>query len=406
MMLLLRNVGRRIALTAAIVLSFSLSSSTADAQALTSSRAAAAQPSSARSLGIAPVHGITALAAAPPSSEEPWGTVVMAWCEWSAPPAHQTVMLGEWSLQTGRWLHRQVLRRQPLCPPTMPMSWSGARLAIAIGNDAERITELVLLERNLSSTGATFREKHATRFEDASAPSLDADGRTIALATYEEQRPIVGPSGETPPPRHALHVRLFDPQSLRIVSARMFRGDRLLRPWMPEPSGHAIRLLGDRLYVALAEDDPRVVAAGVPSLATERERTFPMRDTERSPSSSAVVLNRMGGDLLVGVSDTQVLSADLATVARDPTPIRQPIAYDTATHRVLATDGVPVTLAGWRVQVIDGHAAKSAPYPLESGERLQILFAHGRRVVIGALDPADPADPDATTVTRAIRVLP
>jgi hypothetical protein len=367
---------------------------------VTTAHAAPRPPAGVQSLGIAPAHGVSAIAGAPPSLDQPLGTLLVTWCE--SPLDAPTVRLGEWSLQSSRWLAVHVVRRQEHCPVTLRMVWSRQRIVLGLGNDAAGETELVVLER----AAARFTEVQAITFENAEAPSLDADEHRIALATYERRTPLVaaGPTSRSAPPAHALHVRVLDPATLQIRGARVFCGAHLLRRHAnPDAAGHAIRLLGDRLYVAVADDDPHVVATRLPSLATEVERTFAVPQHLRTPSSSSIVLNRLGETLVVGVGATHVLSARLDEVATSTAaPTTGPIAYDAASRRVLATDGASMTLDGWRVRVIDTFGRKEGPYSVD-GEALGVVFAHGRGVVLGALYAPGPS---ARAPTWAIRIVP
>jgi hypothetical protein len=343
-------------------------------------RADAPSRPGAQSLGIDPgeYSHLASVAAAAPSAEEPLGTVLIAWCEWSA---DSTVHLGEWSLHHARWLQRGVVRHKQSCPVTLRLAWSKQRLVFVIGTDPGATTELIVMERKERAAGLAFAEVSKVTFENAEAPSLDVDDRFIALATYERVTPIdpVLPNMRTAPADLALHARLLDATTLQIVGARMFRGEHLLRRHnIPHHAGFAIRLLAGRLYVAVADHDPRIVAARLPSLATDFERTFRVPASLRDINSASLVLNRAGENLLIGIESTYVLSPKLETVAKhDRTAITFPLAYDSPTHRILAIGGEPVTLAGWRVRV--------GASPLGDDGKT-VLFAHGRGIVLG--DPA------------------
>lgn len=355
-------------------------------------------PAGLRSLGIVPSGPITAVAAAPPSKENALGTILVAWCD--DPFGAPAVRVGEWSLEGSRWIDKAIVRRVQLCPETVRMVWSRPRLVLALGYDGAGTTELIVLRRD----GARLDEVHAVTYDNAEAPSLDADERFIALATYERRKPLVAGTERTAPPFHGLHVRLFDPATMQLVAARVFCGPHLLRRHtQPEAAGHAVRFLGGHLFVAVADDDPRVVATRLPSLATEVERTFPVPQSLRTPSSASIVLNRMGEALVVGVDATYVLSPKLDVIAKHAAPIANPIAYDTSTRGVLATDGEPATLDGWRVRRADAFARKAGPYSVD-GEPLGVLYAHGHGILFGALAPPRPAR--TAPSTWAIRVLP
>lgn len=164
-------------------------------------------------------------------------------------------------------------------------------------------------------------------------------------------------------------------------------GEHLLRPHqVPRLASRSLRLLAGSLYVAVPDDDPRIVSLRLPSLATERERTFAVPASLRTPFSSSIALSTVGDGLLIGVGETFVLSPKLVTVAHHRAPITQPIAFDRSSGRILATDGEPCTLASHPVRVLRDGAA----------EEKIVIFAHGRGVVIASTEDA-PA---------TIRVLP
>jgi hypothetical protein len=363
-------------------------------------RADARPPAGVRSLGILTSQPVATLEGAPPSKGDALGTVLVAWCE--DPFGAPRVRLGEWSLLASRWITTETVRRAELCPTTLRMAWSRQRLVFVLGHDSAATTEVVVLARS----GGALTEAEALVFTNAEAPSLDADDGFIALATYERRAPLTTNtrSSKVEPPFHALHVRLLDPATLRVAGARVFSGPHLLRRHAsPEAAGHALRLLDGRLYVAVADDEPRIVGARLPSLATEVERTFPVPPSERTPSSSSIVLGRMGTSLVIGVGTTLVLSPRLAIIAKHALPITQPIAYDAASRRVLATDGPATSLDRFRVRVVESFARKEGPYALD-GEPLGILYAHGRGVLFGALDQPNPGQ--SGPALWAIRVLP
>ena len=350
-----------------------------------SAHATEPRQTAASSLGIEPDDGvIAAIAAAPPSPEHTWGTIVLAWCESGAPDRASAVYLGEWGLREERWIGRTVIRRPEYCPRTISFARSAERLVVAVGSSFA--AEVVVFER---AAGGTFEEKAALTFDDVHGPSLDADENVIALGVYEQRTPVLQmrESSSTPAPVHVLHVRLLEPSTLRVVSARVFRGEHLLRPHqVSELAGHALRLLGGRLFIAVPDDEPRIVAARLPSLTTERERTFVVPSHMWTPFSSSIVLNRMGGSLLFGIDQTFVLSPALEMIARHHWSIVNPIAFDSHSRRVLATDGVPVTLDGYRVRVVSDRFEKM---------KTCVLFAHGRGVII-----------DQTQPIAALRVVP
>ena len=229
-------------------------------------------PSSTRLLGIAADTSLRPLAGAPPSKAEPLGTLMVAWCE--GPTEAPAVRLGEWSLHASRWLSSAVVKRVELCPRVIHLAWSRQRLVMALGYDSAGVTELRVFERHDATLMLTGEET----FENAEAPSLDADANVVALATYERRAAWLAPSAaaRAEAPVHALHVRLLDPSTLRVLNARVFFGDHLLRPAAhPEAAGHAVRLVTGQLQIAIAEDAPREVTVKVPSLAGDsRPRTL------------------------------------------------------------------------------------------------------------------------------------
>lgn len=297
-------------------------------------------PAGARALGLVTEQPLAALAGAQPSAAEPLGTVMLVWC--SDPFAAPAVHLGEWSLQSSRWLSNEVVRRPELCPVTFRMAWSKARLLLVIGHDSAELTDVVAFDR--SGSAAKLTEAASITFENAQAPSLDAGEHVVALATYERRAPVEttrGPS-RLEPAVHALHVRLLDPTTLAVVNARVLTGPRLLRRHgHPEVAGHAVRLRGDRLDVAVvfADHDPRVITTrALPSLATDRER------------------------------------------------------------------GEATALEGFPPRTLGTFDRKEPPYTY-AGEALGILPVHGHGVVLGALHPM-PADGRSGATPWAIRVLP
>lgn len=226
-------------------------------------------PSGTHPLGIVTDTGLDAIAGAAPSKAEPLGTMMVAWCE--DPFGAPAVRLGEWSLHTSRWLSSAVVKRVELCPVVFHMAWSQQRLVLAEAYDSAGVTELRVFERQLTGLVETG---HAS-FENAEAPSLDAGESVIALAAYERRTPwlAVSRSARVEPPFLALHVRLLDPSTLRVLNARVFFGEHLLRRAAhPAAAGHAIRLADGRLQVAIAEDTPREVTLKVPSLGGDVRR--------------------------------------------------------------------------------------------------------------------------------------
>jgi hypothetical protein len=341
---------------------------------LSPARASANGPkAAAHSLGIEPDAGVVAgLAAALPSAEHAWGTIMLAWCESGGPNRAAAVHIGEWGLREGRWMDRRAIRRPAYCPLQISLARSAGRLVLVTGS-IWNTAEIIVLERGIRGS---FEETNALTFEDAYGPSVDADENVLALGVYEKRTPVLQmpASSSTSAPLHVLHVRLLEASTLRILGARVFRGDHLLRPHqVPGQAGHALRILAGRLFVAVPDDEPRIVSLRLPSLGTERERTFVVPASLRTPFSSSIVLNRLGDHLLIGIDSTFVLSPQLDIVARHRLAITRPIAFDPASHRVLATDGEPVTLDGYRVRVLSDHVG---------GTSSTVLFAHGRGVVI------------------------
>jgi len=342
-------------------------------------RAETTRSKPAQSLGIDPDAGmgvnVGAVAGAPPSLQHAWGTLMLAWCEDGGPNVASSVHLGEWGLAEGVWLTRRVVRRPTNCPSTISLARSGDRLVMATGSEGLSRADLLVLER---ARDGVFAETAALAFDDAHGASLDADENVIALGVFVYRTPVVKmpPGSSTAPPECALHVRLLEPSTLRIVSSRVIRGEHLLRPHqVARAASNALRLHAGRLFVAVPDDDPRIVSLRIPSLSTERERTFVVPSFLRTPFSSSIALSTIGGDLLIGIGETFVLSTKLEIVARHRMAIRQPIAFDQASRRVLASDGEAVTLDGYRVRVFSDRSG---------GTDTCVLFAHGRGVVIRA----------------------
>jgi hypothetical protein len=291
----------------------------------------------------------------------------MAWCD-------DAVHLGEWDVAEARWLRAFVVRRPATCPTVLHLARSSeGRLVLAFDDGAG--ASVIVFQRSARNV---FAETGAMRFEEAFAPSLDADDHVIAFGAYERRAPLlhVSPTSDIGPPEHVLHVRLLDPATLRVVSARVFQGSHLLRPHaVAQQAGQALRLLGGRLFVALPDDDPHLLTLRLPALTTEKERIFVIPSALRWPGASSIVLNRLGEHLLIGVGETFVLGAALETVGRHHTSITRPIAFDHASRLALATDGDPVTLDGYRVRVFKDPSGASSR---------TLLFAHGRGIIIDA----------------------
>jgi hypothetical protein len=259
------------------------------------------------SLGIKAHGEIAAVEGASPSDAERSGTLFLAWCEASP----DSVVLAEVSIDSQRILRRKVVRQRGASH--VALGRSGARVILAIGSDAS--VEVLAFDKQLG-------EEASIKLREGSWPSLVANDSTIALATYETREPIIARRATRDraawAPEHVLHVRVLDPSTLAIKNARVFEGKELLRPhFMGKLEPHVLALHGGRLYVALADVDPTIVALGLPSLKTEAERVLRMaeRGFFRSTSASIVSAN---GKLVVGVlhGDVHVLTPSLDPILR------------------------------------------------------------------------------------------
>lgn len=279
---------------------------------------------------MSPVFHVQIAPLAPPTQVHPWGLVALAWHEATAEGADLRV--GAWDLAAGRMLRSRVVRHES--------EGAGSRVVrIARGGNALFVLTGGVLEGEcrLFRLDAELELQKELALGDAWLPSLVADDHVVAAGTFE---------------RDGYHVRLVDASTFAVMTTRTL-GDAALAPWpSPARSSHALRLEDGRLYVALPERDPRVVALRLPALATEASIVFPIPSEHRWAYSS---------------------------VALDA--VAEPLGFETADdgHVLLARD-----LSSYRKTKSAALGAWAPGEPSEMGERV-VARAYGRTVISGVV---------------------
>lgn len=293
--------------------------------------ASAAVPGGAQvsALGVAPSLDVQIAPLAAPSAAHPWGTIAMAWCVEGV--SSSQILAGEWDLEAARMVRTRALASTRCDARDLRLVRSRELLFLAASySTADAPQELLRL-------GLDLVEQERVSLAEGSMASLVGGDRFVALGSYEDGR---------------YHVRVFDPETLEVLGARKLQGEARMIPWpRTERSAHALRLEAGRLYVALANQDPKILGLRLPSLATEVSYVFPMKRELRW--------------LYTGVP-----------LAPPPSPLAFDFTFDGRLH-VLSNALRPL-----RVEPLQKLPA-SAPQPPEgAGERVAMVV-HGRSVIVG-----------------------
>lgn len=256
-----------------------------------SSDARADRTENAVDIGVTPWFDIQVAPLHAPSSAHPWGTIALAW--------HATeealvdhLRVGEWDLREGRFVKVRTIRDGAWNDRGLRLARSGSTLIVITSGllSPGGATELIQL-------GLDLDEQGSVTFADGSFASLAIDPRFIAVGSY-----LSGTDN--------YEVRLLDAATLAIVTTTTFQGP--FTPWpVQEISSHALRFETNRLYIALAEPDPRFVRLTLPSLAIDASAVFRVPQSHRWAYTSAALSSPPSPLSFDSGNDRHLLSSDL-----------------------------------------------------------------------------------------------
>lgn len=234
------------------------------------------------------------------------GTLTIAWCTIDAtePQVRGSVRIGEWNIGAKRWRFQKKLRDVALCPEVLRLARAGGAMVLAIADLATRLDgpaamEIVRLERSERPSG--FEETASTTLAGGFGASLDASADAVVVGSFEDLPTPVDPHVQKPPaPRRKLHLRVLDPVTLSVVSARALYGRDFLRPHLlPSVAGRAVAIVGSSVQVGVPDDKPRLATFALPSLRPLAERELATEVRTSGATTTSVVLDRAGSRVTI-----------------------------------------------------------------------------------------------------------
>jgi len=311
-------------------------------------------------------EGSSVVPGAAPSREHRWGTVVVYGIDILDPVTQEQAIVGvEWDLFAKSVVRRVEVERMPFATGTVRAARVGDETFLVFGSvvGADAATLYAL------DAAGHLVEKIA--LSDGDGPAIAANESFVVVGLYEKREPVLAPDHATGwQPRSVYHVRVFDRATRRIVGARVFRGDVLLAAkW--HKTRQALALQAGRVFVALPMiDNARLIAARLPSLATEAQLDL---EVPHEPEASSSLAAYNGGIVALTDDFWFELSPDLAVKKRRALPGLSAafVAIEPHTNRLFVDGDAPPGLAATS-------AARHALYAQS------LTWAWGHAVALGA----------------------
>lgn len=244
------------------------------------------------------------------------GALTIAWC------TESSIWIGEWDSFVRTWTSKTKIRDEARCDVSLRLARSRTAMILAIGDatsgaaDAHPV-EVLRLER----TPVGYVETNATKLAAGFAASLVASADAIAVASYEElpRAPEAAALLKPPPSFHKLHVRVLDPRTLAVVSARTLYGHALLRPHqVPAIAGRALAVVDTTLFVGVPDDKPRMATFDLSTLRPTGERVLSIDTSSKSAWFTSVALVRNGTAVTASLDPPVLPAAAKAALATLP----------------------------------------------------------------------------------------